>query len=91
MGHKIQIEIFEDGNVETRFEFAADQEITTQDVGIALSSATKVAAISFQKAIKAAQGANYSLEQLEAQIADCYNQDLQEGDKGESETTELEG
>lgn len=62
--------------------------MNTIHVGMALASATRVATEVFLKEM----GLNDShREQVEAQIAEVYNNDLKMGDMGEMESTEVEG
>lgn len=59
--------------------------MTTIHVGMALASATRVATEVFLKEMNLSDSHR---EQIEAQIAEVYNNDLKMGDMGERESTE---
>lgn len=58
--------------------------MTTLHIGMALASATRVATEVF---LKEEGLSDAHREQIEAQIAEVYNQDLRWGDTGEKEST----
>lgn len=83
--NKKLIEIYEtpNGRLETQF-FLPAGEINTIKVGVALASATRVIAEAFRQELKLNKSHN---EQIEAQIAKFYNDDLKIGSLGEEENT----
>lgn len=81
----MNISITDDGNVVTKIYVF--EGISSQSLGIVLGSAVKVAANALMIVKKLSPA---DREQIEAEIVDCMEKELREGDHTEDITTHLE-